>query len=230
LLIVGDHAAQAVPRELQGLGLPPGALDGHIGWDIGVAALGARLADALDAAFIAQRYSRLVIDCNRDPEHPASIPEVSDGVAVPGNRSLGEPARRARLAEVFEPYHARIAAEIEHRRGAGRPTLLFALHSFTPVLSGAARPWRFGVLHLGESRFSDAVLSGLRAAIDPSEVGDNQPYQMDGTDYTVPRHALANGLDYLELEVRQDLIADLEGQARTTRLFAPILQTALASL
>jgi predicted N-formylglutamate amidohydrolase len=230
LVLIGDHAGREIPRRLKGLGLPAAALDGHIAWDIGVAGLGARLSELLGATFISQRYSRLVIDCNRDPERPDSICEVSDGVAVPGNHRLGAAAMSARVEEIFEPYHARIAAELDARTAGGDRPIVVALHSFTPVLAGEARPWRFGVLHLGGSPFSQAVLGGLRAAFGDDQVGDNQPYSMDGTDYTVPRHAVARGLDYLELEVRQDLIGDETGRAAVAARLAPILATALASV
>lgn len=222
-LLVGDHAGREIPASLNGLGLPAAALGLHIASDIGVAALGALLCERLDATFIAQRYSRLVIDCNRDPGRLDAVAEISDEIAVPGNAALSSQARADRVAEIFAPYHAAIAAEIEVRRGAGQRLILLALHSFTPVMAGAVRPWRFGVLHLGGSPVSDAMLAALRAALGPELVGDNAPYRMDGTDYTVPRHAIANGLDYLELEVRQDLIADAGGQAEVAALLAPML-------
>jgi predicted N-formylglutamate amidohydrolase len=221
---VGDHAGRDIPTQLGDLGLSAAALELHIACDIGVAGLGALLADALGATFIAQRYSRLAIDCNRDPARADAIAEISDGVAIPGNAGLSAAARAARVGEIFAPYHARIAKEIAARRAASQPTILLALHSFTPVMAGVARPWRFGVLHMGGSRFSDAVLGALRAALGAELVGDNEPYRMDGTDYTVPRHAIANGLDYLELEVRQDLIANPAGQAEVAALLAPLLR------
>jgi len=226
LLLVGDHSGAAIPASLDRLGLPASALERHIALDIGVAALGARLAEALGATFIAQRFSRLVIDCNRDPGRADSICEVSDETAIPGNLGLTDAARAQRLAEVFQPYHERIAAELGARIGAGQAPRLVALHSFTPVLAGEARPWRFGVLRLEGSRFSQAMLERLRRAIGAGAVGDNQPYRMDATDYTVARHALARGLDYLELEVRQDTIADAPGQAETAALLAPLLAAA----
>lgn len=228
LVIVGDHSGAAVPASLDALGLPAPALGMHIALDIGVADLGERLAHALGATFIGQRYSRLVIDCNRDPDRDDSICAVSDGVVVPGNRGLSVAARARRRAEVFEPYHARIAAELDARRAAGQPTRLLALHSFTPVMSGQARPWRFGVLHLGDSPLSRCVLERLRGELGEAAVGDNQPYRMDATDYTVARHARARGLDYLELEVRQDTLADAAGRAATARMLAPLLAQAPA--
>ena len=205
-------------------------MDLHIACDIGVAALGALLSDRLGATFIAQRYSRLVIDCNRAPDRPDAIAAISDAIAVPGNAALSASARAERVAEIFAPYHGRIAAEIDARRAAGRRPILLALHSFTPVMAGAARPWRFGVLHLGGSPVSNAMLATLRAVLGPGLVGDNEPYRMDGTDYTAPRHAIAGGIDYLELEVRQDLIADAAGQAEVAALLAPMLEAAAVTV
>lgn len=227
-LLIGDHAGVAIPRQLGDLGLTPAALGAHIASDIGVDGLGERLSALLAATFIAQRYSRLVIDCNRDPARPDAMCEVSDGIAVPGNLGLDDAARAQRIDEVFRPYHDRIAAELDAR--AGSPTLLVSLHSFTPVMGGAARPWRFGVLHLPGSRFSDAVLARLRDTPGAGEIGDNAPYAMDGTDYTVPYHAVARGLDYVELEVRQDLLADAAGQDRIAALLAPVLRSAAEAL
>ena len=227
MLLVGDHAGRVIPRRLNGLGLPPGALDGHIAWDVGAAGLGDNLAARLGATFVRQIYSRLVIDCNRDPGRPDSVPEISDHVIVPGNADLDGADRAARIREIFEPYHGCIAAELDGRPGRA---VMVSVHSFTPVLSGEARPWRFGVLHLGASPFSAAMLARLRSVFGEDLVGDNQPYRMDGTDFTVPHHAVARGLDYLELEVRQDLIGDASGQADIAAMIAPMLAEVAATV
>ncbi|HUH86239.1 MAG TPA: N-formylglutamate amidohydrolase, partial [Stellaceae bacterium] len=110
VLLTCDHASNAVPRALKGLGLASEALAQHIGWDIGAAAVTRRLAAALAAPAVLSGYSRLVIDCNRDPSDMSSIPETSDGIAIPGNRGLSREARDGRRRACFEPYHARIAA------------------------------------------------------------------------------------------------------------------------
>ena len=226
-LLLGDHAGREIPASLGDLGLPQAERARHIAWDIGVAGLGALLSRALDAPFLRQRFSRLVIDCNRDPARADAIPEVSDGAEIPGNRALTPAARQARVAEVAEPYHAAIAAELDRRAARGLPTTLISLHSFTPRMDGSDRPWRFGVLHAGDSRYSRAVLARLRAKLDAALVGDNQPYRMDEVDFTVPRHAGPRGLDYLELEVRQDLIAEPAGQVEIAAIVARILPLAL---
>ena len=200
-------------------------MDRHIAWDIGVAALGERLSQALDAVFVRQTYSRLVIDCNRRPGEPDSVAAVSDGVAIPGNADLSPADLAARRDEVYAPYQARIAEELDRRQG--RPTVLVSLHSFTPVFQGAVRPWRYGVLHRGDSPFSARMLALLRGVLG-QEAGDNQPYAMDTIDNTIPLHADPRGLDYLELEIRQDLIADAPGQDAAAALIAPLLAQAMA--
>ncbi len=197
-------------------------MDRHIAWDIGVAGLGERLGAALNACFIRQTYSRLVIDCNRRPEAADAIPPVSDGVAIPGNVGLDPAAIDARRREIYQPYQDQIAAELDARLAEGRPTLLVSLHSFTPVMRGQARPWRYGVLHRNDSDLSRRVLGRLKAQFGDA-AGDNRPYAMDGTDNTVPLHADPRGLDYLELEVRQDLIGDAAGQTEAATLIAELL-------
>lgn len=226
-LLLGDHAGRAIPRRLGDLGLAPAAMDLHIAWDIGVAAVGERLAVALDATFVRQRYSRLVIDCNRNPDAADLAPAISDGVVVPGNANLSAADLADRMAAIHAPYQAAIAAALDDRARRGLATILVSLHSFTPVMGGQARPWRYGVLHRNDSPVSARVLTELRRRLD-AEAGDNQPYAMDGRDHTVPRHADSRGLDYLELEIRQDLIADDAGQARAATFVAEVLRPALA--
>ena len=222
-VLVADHAGNAIPRALGDLGLDEAERRRHIAWDIGVAGLADALAERLGAPLVRQRYSRLAIDCNRDPARADAIPEVSDGSAIPGNARLDPAAREARVAAIHAPYHAAIA---ETLASAPAP-IVVALHSFTPEMNGAARPWHAGVLHdQGDTRFSDAVLAALRECLG-APVGDNQPYAMDGIDYTVPHHCYAAGRPYAELEIRQDLIATTDGQQRWADLLADVLASAL---
>ena len=226
-VLLGDHAGRAIPAVLGDLGLPPGALDLHIAWDIGIGAVGDLLSGPLDAPFVQQRYSRLVIDCNRKPDAGDLAPAVSDGIAVAGNAGLSASDLAARRTAIYDPYQARISTLLDARAALGLPTLLVSLHSFTPVMQGFVRPWRYGVLHRGDSPFSDRVLTQLQAALGEA-AGDNEPYAMDSRDNTIPLHADARGLDYLELEIRQDLIADQARQADAARFVAELLEAALA--
>jgi predicted N-formylglutamate amidohydrolase len=227
-LLLSDHSGRLVPRRLGDLGVPPAEMERHIAWDIGIDEVGRMLAESLDAVMIGQRYSRLVIDCNRRPGHMTSIPPVSDGTVVPGNAGLGAADAAARVHEIFEPYHAAIASELDRR--ASVPTAVIALHSFTPMLrlEGAARPWPVGVLHDRDPAFALTIMELLRAR--EFLVGDNEPYALsDASDYTVVVHAEGRGLPYVELEIRQDLIADEAGQRAWAAVLAEVLPAAWAA-
>lgn len=208
------------------LGVGADELARHIGWDIGIAALGALLTERLDAVFVAQTYSRLVIDCNRTPSAADAMPEVSDGTPIPANAALSATDRDARTAAIHAPYQQAIADEIGRRDAAGQATVLVALHSFTPVMRGVARPWEIGVLYdKGDATFAQAVLARLRRD-GRWTVGDNEPYAMDTIDYTIPCHAYPRMLPYVELEVRQDLITDDAGQREWADALAAVLEDA----
>src|ERR1700751_5845779 len=115
-----DHAGRAFPRRLDRLGLPEHETRRHIAWDIGIGAVGGQLSKLLKAGVIMQTYSRLVIDCNRDPKVASFIPEISETTEIPGNLGLSETARAARINGVFQPYHDTIAASLDRRAAAGR--------------------------------------------------------------------------------------------------------------
>lgn len=201
----------------------------HIGWDIGIAGVAERLSAALDAHLVAQRYSRLVIDCNRPPEAASSIPLISEATTIPGNEGLDAAAAQSRRELIFDPYHQRIDAVIDARRQAGQPTVLVSLHSFTPSYAGIARPWHIGTLYQHDKILPPLVLQGLRAEPD-LVVGDNEPYAVtDDTDYTIPVHGERRGLINTGIEIRQDLISDAAGETqwaeRLARVFSEIAVT-----
>ena len=223
-----DHASNRVPRCLGTLGLSDAERARHIGWDIGAAAVTRGLVARLDAWAILQNYSRLVIDCNRRPDVASSIPERSENTAVPGNIGLSAEARLLRQREVFQPYHAAIVATLDARAKAGQHTLLVAMHSFTPIFDGVYRPMQAAVLYNRDARLAKALYHRLCA--EPGlVVGDNEPYHVaDDTDYAVPVHAEPRGLAHVEIEIRQDLIADAAGQAEWTERFARLLPLAAA--
>ncbi|MFT8366720.1 MAG: N-formylglutamate amidohydrolase [Gluconobacter cerinus] len=226
-VLVSDHAGKAVPKSLEFLGVGEPDWHRHIAWDIGIVGVGRFLRDLLGSPLIEQVYSRLVIDCNRAPGHPTSMPHVSDGTHVPGNSEAPVHCRARREREILHPYHDAIAEVLAER--TSRPTALIALHSFTPEMAGVRRPWQIGILHHKDSRMARVMIDTLRAEGDLC-VGDNEPYVLtDTNEYTVPRHAEANGLPYLEIELRQDLIADEEGQRawaeRLARLLPQVWET-----
>jgi predicted N-formylglutamate amidohydrolase len=233
LFFTADHAGRAIPRSLGSLGLPESELARHIGWDIGIAGVTQSLSEALDATAVLQTYSRLVIDCNRDPSVPSSIPEISEQTEVPGNRKLSPEQRAARRQAIFDPYHERIRSLLDARQAGGRRTVYIAMHSFTPVFKGESRAMQVGVLYNRDARLAHVMLELLRAEGD-LVVGDNAPYAVsDVTDYGVPIHAEKRGLPHVEIEIRQDLIAEEAGQAAWAARFRRLLiraQTAVPAV
>lgn len=221
-VLICDHAGRRLPRALGSLGLPESELERHIAWDLGAAALSRKLAERLDAWLILQNYSRLVIDCNRPRTSPDSIVRQSEDTLVPGNHDLSSEQAELRAAEIFEPYHTRIRSELDARTAAGTPSVPIFVHSFTPVFRGVSRPWHAAVLYDRDARLARALLAGLRRERELT-IGENEPYAASPlTDYGLVEHAEARGLPYVELEIRQDLLASEHDQdawaERLTRL------------
>ncbi len=210
ILLIGDHASAHVPGDID-LGIDPALLREHIAIDLGVAEVAALLVDggAVDAAILGG-VSRLVVDCNRDEDAPGAVPVASDGHAIPGN-ALDHAGREARMARFFRPYHDHIAATI----AAHRPAMILSLHSFTPSLAsdpGQARPWHVGVLYNEDERLAAPAIAAL--AEEGLTVGDQLPYSGKLLNATMNRHAEANDIPYVGIEMRQDLVGDKTGQAR----------------
>ncbi|MGY4315659.1 N-formylglutamate amidohydrolase [Bradyrhizobium sp. JR3.5] len=222
-LLTCDHYGRLIPSPLGDLGLPESELVRHIAWDIGIAGVATQLSDLLGAHLIAQRYSRLVIDCNRPPHVAGAVPLISEATTVPGNEGLSREAAEIRRAQIFDPYHQRIDEIIDERTRQGIPTVLVSLHSFTPVYAGIARPWHIGTLYHRDKALPPLLLKHLRSEGD-LVVGDNEPYAVsDETDYTIPVHGEKRGLMNSGIEIRQDLISDQAGETAWAERLARIL-------
>jgi predicted N-formylglutamate amidohydrolase len=229
-LIVADHAGKHFPRRLGQLGLSEAECERHIAWDLGAGAVCCLIGKALNAVVVRQNYSRLVIDCNRTPGSEMSILDLSEMKRVPGNVGLSERHKLARVQEIFQPYHDRIAAELDRRREAARPAALISMHSFTPVFDDVARPWHVGVLYNRDRRFA-RILMQLLHSEEGLVVGDNEPYSVtDASDFTIPVHGEQRDLHHVGLEVRQDLITDEAGQRKFAALFVRLLPQAYQRL
>ena len=220
-----DHASPRVPPEVAAgdLGLPPEDMARHIAYDVGAAGVTRALADLLDAPAILSDFSRLVIDPNRGEDDPTLLMRLYDGSIVPANRHADAAERERRLDLLHRPYHAALGGLME-RPGA----ILLAVHSFTPRLNGhGMRPWHVGILSAGDRRLADPLLARLRA--EPGLcVGDNEPYAGHLPGDSVDRHALGHGRPNVLIELRNDLIATPESQAKWAARLAPILEAARA--
>ena len=227
VVIVCDHASRAIPRSLARLGLPELPSWQHIAWDIGAGELARGISNALDAPAVLAGYSRLVVDCNRRPDDPEAFRAVSDGWVIPGNQSLGEAGRRARLAYLFDPYHEAISALVAGFRYRGITPLFVSVHTFTPALAGRRRPWHVGVLWDKDEGSARTMLAGLRA-LEDLVVGDNEPYSgKHPSGYTVAQHAERNGLPHICIEVRQDQLESPAGIERWVRILSRLVREQL---
>jgi len=229
-VIAVDHASARIPRRLGRLGLPPAELERHIAWDIGALEVARRVAADLDAPLLAANYSRLVIDCNRDPRVASSIPAVAESTEIPGNIGLSDEEVAARRREIFQPYHARLRELLDARERSGQPTILVAQHTLTDVFKGVRRAMHAAVLYNRDRRFAVLVLEALRGE-SGLVVADNEPYFVsDETDYTIPRHGEARGLPHVEIEIRQDLVGQAAGQDEWAARIARALRLAQQKL
>ncbi len=228
-LLVSDHAGNVVPKGLDDLGLSAAHLQDHIAWDVDIWPIAVALADALDAPLFGQAYSRLVIDSNRKPSARDSIAKVSDGVPVPGNADLTEAECKRRYALIMRPYQDRIAAEIARRP---KPLCIVAMHSCTAQLSGGKlRPWHIGVISGPDDRMRRRVFDLLAADSGGLVIGENEPYVVSmENDYTLPVHAEAAGIPYVEFEMRNDSYKDAASRRRAGALLARALKSAFAQV
>lgn len=219
ILVISDHASNIVPPDID-LGIAPELLTQHIALDIGVAEVGALMAQQAGFAAFQGNVSRLVCDFNRDEHLPATIPITSDGHAIPGN-ALDHAGHEERLERFFRPYHAALADLLAHHP----PALILSLHSFTPQLarSDEPRPWHVGVLYNEDDRAARLAIPLLEG--EGLIVGDQQPYSGRLLNATMNRHAEAHGRFYLGVEVRQDEIGDAVGQQRWASILTQIALT-----
>ena len=228
-----EHAGRAFPARLGTLGLSGRDLDRHIAWDIGAAGVARGLSDLLDATLVLQRYSRLVVDCNRAPGAADFVAEVSEDTVVPGNRDLRGAEIDMRAAEVFHPYHDRIHDLLEARMVAGRLTVVASVHTCTPVYRGVHRPWHIGVMYEHDDRLARAMLAVLHEEGEAAglEVGDNEPYFMTSDkDYSMPRHGQGRGILHAGFEIRQDLVETASGQDEWAQRMERVLRESLGRL
>jgi predicted N-formylglutamate amidohydrolase len=223
ILILCDHASNAVPPDLGDLGLPEAEFERHIAYDIGAAAVTRSLARRLGAPAVLTRFSRLIIDPNRGRDDPTLVMRLSDGAVVPGNAHVDDAEIASRIERFYDPYDAAIAARIRDAVTLGHPPVIVTVHSFTPIWRGWPRPWHVGILWDADERFVQPLLKGLRAEAG-LVVGDNEPYDGALAGDTVDRHATALGLASALIEIRQDLIASQEGAEEWAVRFARLLE------
>ena len=228
VLLVADHASPFFPASLNQLGLADWVLEEHVAWDIGVDELARFLADELDAQLLMAGFSRLIIDPNRRPDDPGAIPEVSDGIAIPGNLDLDEKQRAQRIHSFFKPYHDAIADRIDGFLARGVVPAVIAVHTCTPVFDRVVRPWHIGIMWDKDPRIPRHLLGYFKEHADIC-FGDNEPYSgRHPNDFTIDFHAEAARLPHVGFEVRQDLVIGADGARKWAGVLARALEGVLA--
>lgn len=224
ILLVCDHASCRFPAALGDMGLDPFARRCHLAVDIGAGPLTERLAESLGVTAVVAQYSRLVVDCNRQLMDPGAFLQFSDGVLIPGNRSLRQADKDRRADAIYWPYHGAIEKQIKRLTGAGAPPAFVSVHSFTPVMDGVSRPWHMGVLWDKDTSLRDIFIEGFSAA--GYVVGDNQPYSGKAPqDFTIDHHAEGAGLPHVGIEIRQDMIDSDDGVKEIAAIMHDIIKT-----
>jgi predicted N-formylglutamate amidohydrolase len=222
LLLLCDHASNALPAAYGTLGLEPRQFETHIAYDIGAAPVTRALAAAYGAPALLGRWSRLLIDLNRGADDPTLVMKLSDGSLIPGNASADAAEVQKRIRDFHAPYHAAITREIDR---LGAPVLL-SFHSFTPAWKGHPRPWDVGVLWDQDGGLARPLIARLAEA--GFTVGDNEPYSGALEGDTLNVHGTRRGLPHVLIEMRQDLIADRMIAETFAARLKPVLDAALA--
>jgi predicted N-formylglutamate amidohydrolase len=221
-----EHASNALP-EWEPAEPDRALLADHWGWDVGAADLTRALARLTGSCAVLSRFSRLVCDPNRHPDEASFVVEAIDGEPVSFNQGMDAAERRRRRERYFDPYHDAIDRSVRARRALGTPVRLCAVHSFTPVFLGRARPMEVGVLFDAHDLHAWRLEGAL--ADQGFETALNAPYSgFDGLVYSAQRHGRAHDLVYLELEVRQDLVDTREKAEAVARRIACALRVVRA--
>ena len=225
-ILVCDHASNLVPRKLGTLGMTEDDLQQHYAVDIGVKKITEVMSEALDAPAVFGNYSRLVVDLNRDIQHPTTFVMTGEGKPVPGNIAMNDADKQLRIDELYNPFHDALSSMIDGYLDKGIVPAVIAIHSFTPVFYNQRRPWEVGVLWVQDDRIPAATIKHFENL--GYCVGDNEPYDaryLRGT--TVNRHADARHLPNALVEVRNDLIStdkdSIDWANRLVECYNPIL-------
>lgn len=230
VVLVCEHAANLVPLGLENLGLTDAQLCSHVAWDPGALDLGLFLSASLNAPLVAARFSRLVYDCNRPPDAPSAMPEVTEVCPIPGNASISAEERKQRTQEIYEPFHAELSRVLALKKSRGITPVLVTIHSFTPVFNGARRYVEIGYLHGADRRLARAML-GNSGFGPPMDVRLNQPYgPQDGVLHTIDRHSDSGCTPHVMIEVRNDLLQSAVGLREVHDLICNALTKSLHDL
>ena len=228
LLVLCDHASNAVPDDLGDLGVPEREFTRHIAYDIGAAAVTRRLSGLLGVPAILTTFSRLVIDPNRGREDPTLVMRLSDGAIIPANARIDDAGIAERIRRFYAPYDRAIDSAVAEAERAGAPPMIVTMHSFTRFWRTVERPWHVSILFDRDDRLARPMIDGLQADPAGLVVGENEPYGGGLPGDTIDRHATARGLPNALVEIRQDLLLEASGIEEWAQRFAELMRPLIA--
>lgn len=230
VILVCEHASNHIPDGWANLGLTAEQRQAHIAWDPGALGVARGLATRLDATLIHAPVSRLIYDLNRAPDMPGAMPARSEIHDIPGNAAISADDRLARTQAVYLPWANGLHNLIAGRIALGRRPVVITVHSFTPLYHGRHRTVEFGIIHDADAHLSVAILDAAhRKTRLQAEL--NSPYSAaDDVTHTLRVHATPYGLPNAMLEIRNDLIATPEAQAKMAETLAPVLNMGIEEI
>lgn len=230
IVLVCEHASNAIPAYFDNLGLSEAERQSHIAWDPGARNLALGLSRALDAPLVCSRVSRLVFDCNRPADSPTAMPQKSEHTAIPGNLSLSAAQAEARIEQIYDPFQSVLCDVVARQRDIHDKPALVTVHSFTPVFFGVERKVQIGLLHSRDATLARAMLEASHGRTD-LRIELNQPYgPEDGVSHTLDVHGVKNNLPNVMIEVRNDLLGTPDSAAHIATTLKKLIQTALNRL
>lgn len=214
-----EHATQRMPTGWRWPDLDRRLIDTHWAYDMGAREMTLALAEGLAASAVLSRFTRLLVDPNRDESASTLFRTHAEGHPVELNTHLlDDVERKKRMDRLWRPFHEAVDREL----GQASAPILLAIHTFTPLYEGMRREVEIGVLFDHEEALAEELAAGLAAR--GHRVGLNEPYSgKDGLMYVGERHAERHRRRAIELEVRQDLAIDPLFRAE----FVPLLATLL---
>jgi len=222
IIFICEHASNYLPPKYKGLGLENSILEKHIAWDIGMAQLTRQLSMRLNAPAILATFSRLLIDPNREEDHPNLIPLISDDISIPGNQNLALAEVRHRLDTYYHSFHDRAHSLVKSKLERGQTPLICGMHSFTPTMNGVQRPWQAGMLWNKDPRLSEELMTSL--SLRGYHVGNNQPYSGKDLFFTMNRHGDRHGIPHATIEIRQDEVDTPQGRENWAQILTEDLK------
>jgi len=223
-----EHASNAIPRELNRLGLSRRTVTAHIAWDPHAREMAAMLASRLACPLFVGQFSRLVIDLNRSATNRSLIPKTAFGTPVPGNRALTAADRQRRIRRYYEPYRIRVEGAVTESVQTGGHCVHASIHTFAPYLRGTIRHADVGLLYdPGRTRERQLALN-LRHALASLglRVRMNYPYKGTADGFTTWLRSELPAREYvgLEIEVNQRILSDRWMQRRIAVTTADVLR------